>query len=182
MHLHNQLPFTTCQRPFNSSIICYPGAPTSAFSFKELPVCSIYLRKQTAQINRGNFGRSTTLCASAPSHTNVISKGYEGEQPRRALAKARTASPQVSTSMASSTPRDSPCGWPKASMRTAVLVRLSLHRLRPPAVDDFRRRGEEKRNGAEESRIALSQGRARVGRRGVHGLPWLPVDPSRMPQ
>ena len=131
-----------CQRPFNSSIICYPGAPTSAFSFKELPVRSIYLRKQTAQINRGNFGRSTVLCAFAPSHTSVISKGFEGEQPRRALAKARTASPQVSTSMASSTPRDSLCGWPKASMRTAVHVRLPLHRLRPPAVDDFRRRGE----------------------------------------
>ena len=79
VHLHNQLPFTMCQRPFNSSIICYPGAPTSAFSFKELQVCAIYLRKQTAQINRGNFGRPSVLCASAPSHTSVISKGFEGE-------------------------------------------------------------------------------------------------------
>lgn len=79
VHLHNQLPFTMCQRPFNSSIICYPGISTSAFSFKIIPVCAIYLRKQTAQINRSNFGRSTALCASAPSHTNVISKGFEGE-------------------------------------------------------------------------------------------------------
>lgn len=79
VHLHNQLPFTMCQRPLNSSIMCYPGAPTTAFSFKKIPVCAIYLQKQTAQINRGNFGRSTVLCASAPSHTNVISKGYEGE-------------------------------------------------------------------------------------------------------
>ena len=79
VQLHNQPPSTMCQRPFNSSIICYLGAPTNAFSFKKIPVCAIYLRKQTAQINRGNFGRSTVLCASAPSHTSVISKGFEGE-------------------------------------------------------------------------------------------------------